>query len=108
MRLIEFSEEQIVERIKLENPWWRKPYKIDEFYGRMKPREYIVLFHKLVQEKEVRRAVVLMGQRRVGKTVLIHHSIQKLLKSKVNPQKIFYISIDTPIYTGMGLEQLFK
>jgi predicted AAA+ superfamily ATPase len=47
-----------------------------------------------------------MGPRRVGKTVLIHHCIQKLLKSGVKHNRIFYLSVDHPIYTGLDLEQL--
>jgi predicted AAA+ superfamily ATPase len=37
---------------------------------------------------------------------MIHHAIQKLLKMKVEPRLICYFSIDNPIYTGLGLEQL--
>ncbi len=57
---------------------------------------------------EVRRAVILLGPRRVGKTVLIHHIIQELIKTKVDPRLICYISIDNPIYTGCSLEELLQ
>jgi hypothetical protein len=48
-----------------------------------------------------------MGPRRVGKTVMIFHCIEQLLKSGVPGKKIIYISIDTPIYNNLSLEQLF-
>ena len=53
----------------------------------------------------MRRAVVLMGPRRVGKTVMIHHSIQALLDDGVSPRHICYFSVDHPIYNTLGLEK---
>ena len=46
---------------------------------------------KFVIENKIRRALVLMGPRRVGKTVMLFHSIQELLTENINPQKIFFI-----------------
>lgn len=54
----------------------------------------------------MRRAVVLMGPRRVGKTVLLHHTVQKLLAEGVNPRSIGYASIDHPLYNGLALDEL--
>jgi len=36
-------------------------------------------FSRLVRQSEVNRAVVLLGPRRVGKTILVYHAIQDLL-----------------------------
>jgi len=49
-----------------------------------------------------------MGPRRVGKTVLIHHVINKLLTDGIKPKQICYISVDHPIFTGLSLEQLIN
>lgn len=107
MKLNPFSKEQIIDRIKFENPWWNTD-KIDEYYQKMKRRIYLDLFKPLVFEKKVKRAVVLMGPRRVGKTVMIYHTIHELIKSGISPKKICYLSIETPIYNNIGLEQLFQ
>ncbi len=48
-----------------------------------------------------------MGPRRVGKTVMIMHSIQKLMDNGVSPQNIIYVSIDNLIYKDVFLEDLF-
>jgi len=61
-----------------------------------------------LERRGIKRAVVLMGPRRVGKTVLIFHTIQKLINSGINPQSICYLSIETPIYNGIGLEELLN
>lgn len=102
-----FSKEQVIDRIRFENPWWETK-SIDTFYGRMKRREYFKIFYPLIDEKSIKRAVVLMGPRRVGKTVILYHSIDKLIKSGVDPTQICYCSIETPLFNGMGLEELLK
>ncbi len=104
---IAFSKEQISERLRFENPWWGTK-SIDAYYQKMKQREYFKLFQPLVTQSDIKRAVVLMGPRRVGKTVMLYHSIQELIKSGIKPSKICYISIETPIYNGVGLEALLN
>lgn len=60
-----------------------------------------------MEDSEINRAVVLMGPRRVGKTVMMNHTIQKLLDDGINPKKICFINIENPIYNNIHLEQLF-
>lgn len=74
----------------------------------MSRRLYFELFYPFVKEKNVRRALVLMGPRRVGKTVLLFHAIQQLLEEAVNPQQIFFVGIDNPIYVHLSLEDLLN
>ena len=99
-------EQQIIGRLRIDNPWWTEN-KIPSFYGDMMPRLYLDMFYPLVTDLSIKRAVVLMGPRRVGKTVIIYHTIQKLIESGVSAQNIIYLSIETPIYNGISLEQLF-
>ena len=74
----------------------------------MAKRLYFSLFYPFVIEKNVKRALVLMGPRRVGKTVMLFHSIQQLLTENVNPQKIFFIGIYNPIYVHLSLEDILN
>ncbi len=103
-----FSLEQLERRIRFENPWWGSGKKIDSYYREMKKRAYFKSFQQLVRERSIKRAVVLMGPRRVGKTVLIYHSIQDLIDGGIDPKNICYLSLETPIYTGLGLEYLLN
>lgn len=107
MPLFRITEEQVLNRIRFENPWWVDG-KIDEFYNSMKRRLYFSKFFPLVKSNSIKRAAVLMGPRRVGKTVMIFHTIQKLIEEGIDPQKIFYLSIETPIFDGIGIEELFN
>lgn len=106
LKLKPIPEELVLDRMRYENPWWISG-GIDEDYDEMPRRKYFDLFLPLVEETDIRRAVVLMGPRRVGKTVMMHHTIKALLKQNVNKQHIAFIGIDNPIYMNVGLEQLF-
>jgi hypothetical protein len=99
--------EKIIERLRYENPWWVNK-RIPEMYSTMAKRLYFNLFYPYVIEKNIRRALVLMGPRRVGKTVMLFHSIQELLAESINPQKIFFIGIDNPIYVHLSLEDILN
>lgn len=106
-RLKPISHELILDRLRFENPWWISG-AIDDEYNDMRRRLYFDLFYPLVEETEIRRAVVLMGPRRVGKTVMMYHTIQRLLNDGINRQKICFIGIDNPIYLNNGPEELFS
>lgn len=106
MALTPFSEEQIIARLQFENPWWTTG-TLDGYYKSFKPRLYFNLFYPLIKNSSVHRASVLMGPRRVGKTVMLYHTIQQLISEGISPQKILYASIETPIYNNIPLENLF-
>ncbi|MEW6470453.1 MAG: ATP-binding protein, partial [Bacteroidota bacterium] len=106
-KLKPISEELVLERMRFENPWWVTG-EIDDDYNQMQRRLYFDLFFPLVEEIDIKRAVVLMGPRRVGKTVMMYHTIEKLLQNKINRHSICFIGIDNPIYLNIGLEELFK
>ncbi|MEP7266566.1 MAG: ATP-binding protein [Saprospiraceae bacterium] len=106
MALNPFSEEQIISRLQFENTWW-VTNSLDSYFQSFTPRLYFTLFYLLVKNTAVHRATVLMGPRRVGKTVMLYHSIQQLIADGASPQKILYVSIETPIYNNIPLDQLF-
>jgi uncharacterized protein len=97
--------EKIIERLKYENPWWVSK-QLPEAYRTMSKRLYFDLFYPFVKERKIRRALVLMGPRRVGKTVMLFHSIHQLIEENINPQQIFFIGIDNPIYVHLSLEDI--
>ena len=100
------SKKQVLDRIKFENPWWIDGH-IEQDYNEMSRRLYFDLFKPLVYETQIRRAVVLMGPRRVGKTVMLFHLIEDMIQNGINPKKIIFITIENPIYNNIPLETLF-
>lgn len=107
MEYTELLEKQIIGRLRVDNPWWTEG-AIPYFYKEMKPRLYLDIFYPLVTDISLKRAVILMGPRRVGKTVMLYHTISRLLSEGVPQQNIIYISVETPIYNKIYLEQLFN
>ena len=99
------SEEQVTDRLRTDNPWWDQG-GIGRSLEQMRPRAYFDLFFPLVKTTDVRRAVVLMGPRRVGKTVMLHQAIDRLMREGVPESQITYVSVDHPLYHGLSLEQL--
>lgn len=98
--------EKIVERLRFENLWW-KTGDIAPALAAMERRLFFAMFFPLVQDVSVRRAVILMGPRRVGKTVMMHHAIHALLEQGIAPSAMQFIGIDNPLYIHLGLEDLF-
>ncbi len=103
----ELIEKQVVGRLRVDNPWWTEN-EIASYYAEMHPRLYLDIFYPLITGLDIQRAIILMGPRRVGKTVMLYHTIQRLIADGVSPQNIIYISVETPIYNKIFLEQLFN
>ncbi len=102
----EISKEHILDKIQNDNPWWINGH-IEQDINELTRRPYIELLKPLVYQREINRAVVLMGPRRVGKTYMLYHMVEDLIQNGVPPQKIIFIKIDNPIYLNISLEQLF-
>lgn len=105
-KIKQIPEDLVMKRMRLENPWWDKG-SIPADIENMARRLYYNALYKQVTQTDVRRAVVLMGPRRVGKTILLYHIISGLLKEHVPQRKICYLSLDAPIYNNTPLEDLF-
>lgn len=97
----------ITSRISRDNPWWTKSdyQPLEDGFPR---RTYFAPFAKLALDTRIRRAVILLGPRRVGKTVMIKQLIQEARKAGWNQNHILYASIDTPVYSGTSLEQFIS
>ncbi|WP_173974616.1 ATP-binding protein [Magnetospirillum sp. LM-5] len=96
-------------RFGFENPWWSNPDTLDRLLDGKRDRAYLPLFLDLVRKTEVRRAVVLMGPRRVGKTILLRQTIRALIQDDcVDPKAIFFASLENPIYRGWSLDRILQ
>lgn len=104
--MLQVSEKEIEDRLRLDNPWWQAGSGIDPDHQAFPRRAYLEDFSRLLNQ-DVNRAVVLLGPRRVGKTILVYHTIQSLLDAHgVIGRDILYVSLETPLYTGLTLEGL--
>ena len=100
------SKEMFVNRIAFDNPWWNEG-KINDDYLSVKPRRMLDTIYQQLIDWNLHRAILLLGPRRVGKTWLMQHIVNRLLSEAVVPQRnIIFLSIDVPVYHGSGLEEL--
>lgn len=103
----DIAKDDILGRMRRDNPWWvGRAQALSE--NSLPKRDFYAAFYHLVSQKNVKRAVVLMGPRRVGKTVMSVQSILELLRSGVRPNRIFFASLDTPLMVGQDLEKLLR
>lgn len=102
------SDQEVIEHLKRLNRWWRGPGGIDPAIGALQPRAYLGAVRGLLTDTRLQRAVVLLGPRRVGKTILIHHLIGTLLASGVQPSRIGYVEVDHPLLHGQSLDSLVR
>ncbi len=100
------TENQIQNKLKMFNPHWEAGY-VDSDLTKEKKRQYFNLFFQLVETK-VQRAVILMGPRRVGKTVILWQTIQELISQKKPPQDFLYVSMDAPLLHTYSLQDLIE
>lgn len=103
--MVNFPEEQILKRMVGDNPWWSNGAIFEEFAA-MKPRMFLNPFMELVTSLPRGRSVILLGPRRVGKSVMMSHAIKELLALGVPPRNIMYLTVDAPLYSGMSLEDM--
>ena len=89
------------------DPWWNNADLILPEWTSPK-RVYFASFKNLALNFAVKRATVLLGPRRVGKTYMVKQLIQAALNAGIAGKDILYVSIDAPIYLGMTLEQFLK
>jgi predicted AAA+ superfamily ATPase len=74
------------------NPWWGDG-RLPERYRSMVSRDVL---ERTIASLSPKRAVVVVGPRRVGKTVLLHEVVGQLLDDGVPPTHIVYVSADDP------------
>ena len=90
------------------NPWWVAGKGIDADIAAWPKRAYFASFIRLVKAIDVRRAVVVIGPRRVGKTDMLTQAVQNLLDSGVPGSRIMVAQMDVPLFSGQTLGSLVK
>jgi predicted AAA+ superfamily ATPase len=98
------GQSEIRIRIARDNYWWNTPNA--EIAEAKHPRRvYFKPFCLLALNFNIQRATILLGPRRVGKTVIVKQLVHEAISKGFDRNAILYASIDTPIYSGMSLEK---
>jgi len=86
------------------NPWWQNPAYASHPVRRTAFHETCAWFFK----PDFKRALVLSGPRRVGKTVILHQLAQELITRGWNPKDILYLTLDHTIVKLYSLDRILK
>lgn len=91
-----FDEEKLLNLLYSFNPWWKTNVVQKEFD---KPFKRIPFYeaNKAFNNNEVRRAVLLSGARRTGKTTIMYQTIASLIEKGIQAKQILFISFDHPL-----------
>jgi len=84
------------------NPWWEENYTFDGISREI----YLKKLDDVFINKDI---IFITGLRRVGKTSILKNFISKLLNEKnINPQHVFYITLDLIVLSGMSITDIVK
>jgi uncharacterized protein len=101
--MLQISRDDIDARLALDNPWWEISDPTELPTANMPRRLYFESFCKLALNFSVQRAAILLGPRRVGKTVMTRQLVETALREGIPGSNILYASVDTPLYTNLHL-----
>lgn len=104
--MLEIADTDLQKSVTRDNPWWETGSI--PLASNLRERAFFKELLKLALNWNVNRSVILMGPRRVGKTVMLRQLIDHALADGFPRDKIFSCSIDTPLYSGMALERLVE
>lgn len=105
--MLRVSDKELLTRFGFENPWWTDSGMLDRLLAGKRDRLYLKPFSDLVTNRAVHRAIVLMGPRRVGKTVMLRQIVRALIREhEQKPEHIFFASLENPIYRGRSLADI--
>jgi len=86
------------------NPWWRGgAVSVPEFR-----RLAYYACQKYARDPNLRRAILISGPRRVGKTTVLMQIASELIRDGVAPKSILYLSLDHPILKLAGFSEVLR
>lgn len=106
--MLRISPQDIERRLAKDNPWWTAQKGYRSPYSASPRRQYFDPFYKISTDIDIKRAAILLGPRRVGKTVMLQQAVDQLISDGVSPRRIMYVSIDAPAYARIPLENFLE
>ena len=86
------------------NPWWsERRHEVPPFR-----RLAFDACRRYLEDSTLRRAVLLSGPRRVGKTTVLQQMAQALVRKGNDPKSILYLSLDHPLLKLLSLREILS
>lgn len=101
------NDDNILDLLYMYNPWWRTGSVQRDFVKEMRRFAYYEAFDAM-ERSDIRRAIILCGARRTGKTTIMYQAIAELLNRDVSPKDILFISFDHPLLKLCTVDRVMK
>lgn len=98
------SPELVLDHLRRLNPWWSGSIIQDTPFRRI---AFGVCLERLLDMRN-RRAVLLSGPRRVGKSTILQQVAGELLGRGVDPNRVLYATLDDNILKLAGLDEVLR
>lgn len=97
-----FNRTEILSVLHGFNPWWSaRPYAVPAFH-----RLAFGACRNYLGNPGLRRALLLSGPRRVGKTTLLQQLADSVIREGANSKRVLYLSLDHPLLKLLSLRDI--
>jgi predicted AAA+ superfamily ATPase len=104
--MLRIEEADVVARLRADNPWWDPGFRPEGPPFDWPRRAFADRLFRLLRNGP-RRAVVVLGARRVGKTTLLLQLVGEAVADRAGPP-VLYAALDTPTFAGRTPEDLLR
>ena len=98
---------QIKSIIAEQNPWW-KGHSVPDYLVPPTERPLAKHLWKHILSSSLKRYLIILGPRRVGKTTVMYQTVQHLLNNQVPSDKIQWVRLDHPLIMPFKLGSIVK
>jgi len=90
-----------------QNPWW-KDSSVPDYLAPLTERPLARHLWKYMLRTSLKRYLIILGPRRVGKTTVMYQTVRYLLNNQIPPDKIQWIRLDHPLLMPFDLGVIVK
>lgn len=102
------TDDEVLRTLRAFNPWWTTGRVPGHLVPPVRRTAFYTLRRRLAQ-RGWRRAVILEGARRVGKTTILYQLADAALRERQSaPRRVLYASFDHPILKLASLDQIVR
>ncbi len=102
------GDEEVLRVLRAFNPWWTTGVVPDHLVPSFRRTPFYSAYRRLLQ-RGWRRALILEGARRVGKTTILYQLADEFLRKRgFPPRRILYVSFDHPVLKLARLDQVMR
>lgn len=101
------SNERILQILYKYNPWWSTNNVSSQFNKSIKRFAYYDA-NKVFLHSTIRRAILLSGARRTGKTTIMYQTIASLIENGIPSKNILFISFEHPLFKLTNIQSIIE